>query len=54
MICFQLHLVGSFEGFLDYGFGMFLSMTPNKDWFDTYRLENSGYVLMGMMLHAGL
>ena len=22
-------------------------MTPNKDWFDTYRLVNSGYVLMG-------
>ena len=21
-------------------------MTPNKDWFDTYRLVNSGYVLM--------
>ena len=22
-------------------------MTPNKDWFDTNRLVNSGYVLMG-------
>ena len=22
-------------------------VTPNKDWFDTYRLENSSYVLMG-------
>ena len=22
-------------------------MIPNKDWFDTYRLVNSGYVLMG-------
>ena len=22
-------------------------MTPNRDWFNTYRLVNSGYVLMG-------
>ena len=22
-------------------------MTPNKDWFHTYRLVNSGFVLMG-------
>ena len=22
-------------------------VTPNKDWFDTYRLVNSSYVLMG-------
>ena len=22
-------------------------MTPNKDWFDTYRLVNTGFVLMG-------
>ena len=22
-------------------------MTPNKDWFDTCRLVNSGFVLMG-------
>ena len=22
-------------------------MMPNKDWFDTYKLVNSGYVLMG-------
>ena len=22
-------------------------MTPNKDWFDTYKLANSGYVMMG-------
>ena len=27
-------------------------MTPNKDWFDTYRLVNYGFVLM--MLNAGL
>ena len=29
-------------------------MTPNKDWFDTYRLVNSGHVLWIMMLHAWL
>ena len=23
------------------------NMTPNKDWFSTYRLVNYGYVLMG-------
>ena len=23
------------------------NVTPNKDWFDTYRLVNSSYVLMG-------
>ena len=22
-------------------------MTPNKDWFDTYKLVNSGFILMG-------
>ena len=29
-------------------------MTPNKDWFDTYTLVNSGSVMMVMMLHVGL
>ena len=27
-------------------------VTPNKDWFDTYRLVNSGSVLMGCILQG--
>lgn len=37
----------SSHGFLDFEFSILISLTHNKDWFNTYMLVYSGSILMG-------